>query len=153
MSVNLAEYSVLQKKKVTIQYNSKPDSQGAVELVELEGTLMAAQPGIGVMFRPARHNQGQLIDEADIVDIISAPTKPRVLKQKNLRVIGAEDVRHHLADRHAYPLTWVNQATPEQALEAHSGIDHTDLGHKHSATETEAEVEVENTETEVTESE
>lgn len=141
MSVNLAEYSDLKNKKVTLQYNSSPGEDGTVELVEAEGTLMAAQPGIGVMFRPSRHNQGQLIDEGNIVDIIAAPSKPRNIKQKNLRVVAADDVRAHLADRHAYPLTWVNQASPEQAMEAHAGIDHADLGHKHSATEAEADTE------------
>lgn len=137
MSVDLTEYEGVTNKKVTVQYNGEPDESGQRELLESDGTLMAVQPTIGVMFRPKGSNRGILIDKENLVAIVTPPPAAKKIKQKNFKLVTEEDVKQHLADRHAYPLSWVNDATPEQALEAHASIDHAELGHKHSAVKAE----------------
>ncbi len=137
MSVNLAEVEDLQNKRVTIQYN-KTDTDGEKTMVEAEGVLMAVSAEIGVMFRPRGHNQGLLIEVDNIESIVAVPTAPKKIKQKVLKEVDLGDVRAHLAERHGYPLAWANQASPEQAAEAHNGLDHADLGHKHGDAPAEA---------------
>lgn len=131
MSVNLAEVEAFTDKRVTVQYNSDADADGTREVIEQDGTLMAAQPGIGIMFRPKGQNQGVLVDEANVLDIVLAPTPPKKVRQKKLKEISTSDARQHLADRHGTSLEWVNTATPEQALEYHGTLNHEDLGHTH----------------------
>lgn len=134
--LDLAQYEALENKTVTLVFT---DEKG--EQVESEGKLQAVAPGKGIMFRRRGKQMADLVDEDKIISITPVAEAPKKVSAKKLKVVTIEDSRHHLADRHGYTLTQVNGATPEQALLAHQGIDHADLGHTHEDAEsTEATV-------------
>lgn len=70
--------------------------------------------------------------------------KPRELKQRRLDPLGISNARHHLLDRHAWPIRSVNAMTDAEAMTQHALQDHGLLGHYHqSRDDLAAEVETE----------
>jgi hypothetical protein len=133
MPFDLSTVEPLVDKKVIITYNlSEPDEDGNTA-TEVEATMMAVAPGIGIMVRPRGKQQGLLIEENDIENIVQVAAVARPIKQKLLREMNLDDVRQHLADRHGVAVTWLNAAAPQQAFDYHADIDHSDLAHTHGS--------------------
>lgn len=132
MSVDPKTLTDFKGKKVILH---KKQDDGTIE--ELEGKVEEASP-IGVAFKTKGKSGLDLLSPDQIEELSLAPTSPKKLRQKKLGLATADTVRSHLVDRHGMPLSKANEATDEQALDLHSRIDHSDLGHKHEA-KTEAE--------------
>lgn len=143
MALDLAPYEELTDKKVIVKYNV-PDGDTKV-LTELEGTLMAVAPGIGVMVRPKGKQQGELINLEDLAEenpIEVAAASVRDLKPQALKPVGVDDARKHLVERHGYKISDINQMSPTDAYTFHEQLDHNDLGHNHTRGEKDEPAEV-----------
>lgn len=124
------DYSQYADQKVIVTVNlDEPNDKGETA-VEIEGTALAANE-LGILLKPKGRTKAELIEASKIEQVQFAPEKARDLKAKSLKVVGYGDARQHLLDRHGVALAWVNGATEAQALEYHSGLDHSDLGHNH----------------------
>lgn len=127
MPYDLAEAAKLAEKKITVVYTI----EGENEALEVEGTLMAAAE-MGIMLRQRGHQQGEFVHSHQIESIVPLSTANKKITQKLLKPILLDDARAHLADRHGYTLSQVNEMTGTEALSLHDNLDHSDLGHKHS---------------------
>jgi hypothetical protein len=65
------------------------------------------------------------------------------IKQRALLPLDAAKARRHLLDYHSVSLSWINENSPETALEYHETLDHSDLGHNHEKVEKEEAAEEE----------
>ena len=133
MALDLAPYEELTDKKVVVRYNV-PDGDEKV-LTELEGTLMAVAPNIGIMVRPKGKQQGELIKLEDLAEenpIEVAAASIRDLKPQSLKPVSVDDARKHLVERHGYKISEINPMSPTDAYSFHESLDHTDLGHNHN---------------------
>lgn len=131
MSYNFAEADALTGKRVTIVYNlDEPDASGNLA-VEVEGIVMAAAE-MGVMIRLRGMQVGEMIHADKVESIAPISGNNRDVVARILKPSTLDDVRAHLADRHGFTLSTVNSLTSLAGFTAHGGIDHENLGHKHS---------------------
>lgn len=99
-------------------------------LKELEGKVEAASAA-GIAFKEKGKREVDLIEPVNVEEIALAPTKPKNLPQKKLKLVAENNARQHLLDRHGYDRSVVNGMEDDQAFAEHEDIDHSDLGHKH----------------------
>lgn len=131
MSVDTSTLEGLSGKNVILHQIADDGS-----VVELEGKVEAASE-MGVAFKEKGKRDVVLVEVSQIEEISAAPTKPKTLAQKKLKLIGEGQARQHLLDRHGYERSTVNGLTDEQAFQIHEDIDHADLGHRHEETKVE----------------
>lgn len=90
-----------------------------------------------------------LIEASWIVpdSIEEVPDTPREIRSRRLDPLSLSNARHHLIERHGWPLKsgmvngvhWlrgINEMTDQEAQDAHSSLDHSLLGHYHQSRET-----------------
>lgn len=99
-------------------------------LDELEGKVESASE-VGMAFKEKGKRDLRLIEPSQIEEIDLAPEAPRKAPQKKLQQVSEKGARQHLLDRHGYLRSWANEVSDEEAFAEHSGIDHSDLGHRH----------------------
>lgn len=98
------------------------------------GTVKAASAA-GVAFKPKGQSSVKLLELREILAGEAAPEKPKPITQSKQKPVPEGQMRRHLATYHGISLKWCREATEEQAVEFHNGVDHSDLGHKHVAEE------------------
>lgn len=130
MAVNAEELAQFLNKKVIFH---TINADGSV--TEREGKVEAAS-AFGVFFKEKGKSSGDLYEPKDIEEIMLVPEAPKKIRQKKMKLVEEGQVRQHLVDRHGMPVSKANELTEEQAVELHNRIDHTDLGHRHEASET-----------------
>lgn len=127
--VDLSQYA---DKKVTVIRNlPEPNEEGATS-VEVEGVVQVAND-IGLLLKPKGQVKFELIAKDEIEEVYIAREAQRNLKRSKLNLVKLGQARRHLLERHGIQLSWVNNATEEQAFEYHESLDHEqlDLGHIH----------------------
>lgn len=129
MSVNAEELKRYLNKKVTLH---TIEAGGSIK--EREGKVDAASE-FGVAFKEKGKASVDLYEVAQIEEISAAPETPKKIRQKKLKPIEDGQVRQHLVDRHGMPVSKANELDEKQATELHDRIDHSDLGHRHEASE------------------
>lgn len=83
-------------------------------------------------------NDSILLSRRSVTEIILV-THITEIRIKRTRVVvrllreltKADDIRQHLADRHAVFISVLRMISPDTAMKMHDRIDHRDLGHKH----------------------
>lgn len=88
--------------------------------------LVAAATGLVIQTK----SRSEIINMDDVIDII-LEQKARRLSRRKLGVIPDDAVRQHLLDRHGMPLDLVKKLDVAAAVEIHSKVDHSKLGHVH----------------------
>lgn len=101
-------------------------------VAEREGKVDGASEA-GMAFKEKGRRDVELILPNQIEELSLAPTKPKKLSQKKLKLVTESNVRQHLLDRHALTRAAVNEMSDEEGLAVHEAIDHSDLGHRHVA--------------------
>lgn len=134
MTIAPAELEDYSEKTVELVVNREGEE------VTLQGKIELASE-VGVAFKPRRKRDVDFIEPSDIISIKEVEESGSDLKQKKLPPLEPAKVRAHLIDRHGAPLSQVNALSPEQAVELHNKIDHSDLGHKHLTPEEQAKKE------------
>lgn len=127
MSVDPKELEKYSGKQVLVHVI---EDDGSVS--EKEGKFEEASE-VGVAFKEKGKRDVDLLLPEEIEEVTAAPTKPKKLVQKKLKPATESTARQHLADRHGYDLTDLNEMSDEQAFSDHEEIDHENLGHKHEA--------------------
>jgi len=132
------DYKDLERKTVVFTVKNADETETVVE-----GIVEAASPA-GIAFRQKGKSQLQLLEVGDIVRHEVVPEKPKVLKQKVLKLVEVTKVRQHLADAHGINLNWLNSVSNEDAAEYHDSLAHVDgengpLGHRHEEPKAEGE--------------
>lgn len=133
MSVDPKELEKFSGKQVIVHVIT---DDGSVE--EKEGKFEEASE-VGVAFKEKGKRDVDLLLPEQIEEVAAAPSKPKKLTQKKLKPATESTARQHLADRHGYDLSDLNEMSDEQAFSDHEDIDHTNLGHKHESDEDEAD--------------
>lgn len=115
-------------KRVKVVYTPS----GETTPVELVGEVAAANPQ-AILLRPKGRTMGVIIDAPYIESIALDAEKPPEIKPKTLKDPTLSSVRGHLADRHGWSLTDVNdpEFDEESAFKAHLDIDHQGISHTH----------------------
>jgi len=98
----------------------------------LNGTLEAANPGVGAVLKPKGKARTILLEWDEIQEISRKARGPKKLRQKHLKPIEITAVRDHLIDRHGYELEAIQALSDQEAAEFHDGLDHSTLGHDHA---------------------
>jgi len=115
------------KLKVSLVYvNDRTNEE-----VTHDGVVESATP-MGILFRIKGHSVPDLILAENLHGYDVLKEKPTQYKSTRLDPSTEHNVRRHLADRHAFPLTVVNAMTDEEALLKHAEIEHSDLSHFHA---------------------
>lgn len=126
----VTDYSEYTGKKVILTLKDPNDpKEGSVEV---EGQVQAAT-AVGMLFKPKGRTTSDIIEPGNILgcELVSDDRKVVV---KYIKEVNLGATRSHLADRHGFLLSMVNDLTEEAATEAHVK-QHAeygkDLGHIH----------------------
>lgn len=125
MSVTLEDLQPHVEKEAVLHLKQDDGS-----LKEVTGTIKAATVA-GVPFKTKGKAGIDLLTVDQIEEVAAAPPKAKSVTQKKIDLVADGGMRQHLADRHGIELEWCKNATEEQAVEFHNGIDHSKLGHVH----------------------
>lgn len=126
MSVGNDELASLVGKKVILSYLNNS------LLREIDGTLLAVVPDKAILVRDRSDN----VNVTVLLNLIESIEKADESRGKKVvaRVLASvtnSNVNSHLADRHGYLVSVINQVSIEMALKLHGRIDHEDMGHTH----------------------
>jgi hypothetical protein len=125
-STEAVDYSQYSKQKVTVTVvGAEPNS--AEEMLGYVETGNA----LGLLFRPAKKTQFQLIEAANILEVFVEPVPDKKVQIKSLGDIKAGAVRQHVADRHGIKREILDALSEDEATTKHAGIDHSGLYHNH----------------------
>ena len=126
------DYSQYNGKKVVVIRNLAEANEKGETAVEVEGTIQAANARGGLL-KPKGKSSYELIEMKEIEDVRLVETSVKPIKRKKLKPVEIGGARNHLAERHGYSLSEVNEMTEEDALTEHESIDHeaSDIGHVH----------------------
>lgn len=127
MTVNPQSLEEFSGKQVILHLRQE---DGSVK--ELEGKVEDASE-VGMAFKEKGKRDVDLVLPDQIEEIALAPSKPKTLAQKKLKLVTESNARQHLLDRHGYDRSVVNGMDDGKAFSEHEDIDHSDLGHKHAA--------------------
>ena len=129
MTTAVADTAEYVGKKVVI---TKRAADGTA--VEVIGTCEAYNDA-ALLLKPKGKTQFELIEAADIEQVVLAPEGDKKIKAKKIKPAPLGSAKSHLLERHGLTLTYVNGLTEEQAYEVHESLDHValDLGHIHVA--------------------
>lgn len=108
------------------------------DAIEREGKIEAGSIA-GIAFKEKGKRDVELIEPDEIVEIAEAPEKPKKLLIKKLKAASVNNARAHLADRHGWSRSELNNMTDDEAFNLHDELDHDDLGHKHLVEEDDEE--------------
>lgn len=132
MSVGDDELESLINKRINVHYFD--GSTGVEILHERQGTLLAVITGKAILVRFPGEDKPQSI-ETKFIQLIEAAKTDRTKKvvQKILVHPILANINAHLADKHNYLLSVVNDVPPVMAMRLHDRIEHDDLGHSHNS--------------------
>jgi hypothetical protein len=127
MSVKAADLAGYLNKMVVVQVDTSEDDtdedfeevSGRLETVTEYGIVIKTKTG--PVMRPISR----------LLDIEPDDSKPGKVIKRHLEPVDRPNARQHLADRHGWPVSLLGPLSPAAAIEAHSKIDHRDLGHGH----------------------
>lgn len=119
-------YAHLKNQKVIAVVNLKGKT------VEFVGTLMGLHAR-GIAIKPSGRANIEMISPTDLEDLRAVPAEP--IKRKAMRPIISGETRQHIADRHGWKISVLNdeQSNEARAHELHESIDHKHLSHYHEA--------------------
>lgn len=124
--------SFVDKRVVVTQNLDEPNAKGE-KAIEVEGTVGAWNPNMGLAIKPKGKVSLEIIPAAAIEDVRLADDSNRALKRSTLRTVKLGAARKHLLERHGYKLADVNGMSEQQAFDFHATLNHEelDLGHVH----------------------
>lgn len=134
MTTATQNYTELVGKKVILQANEGD------EVVDIRGKLEAAND-FGILIKPKGKASSQLIENGEIVSLeLDEDAAPKSsgfkLKARRVNPVTESNVRRHLLDGHGVQLSYVNQVTAAQALQAHTSLHEgeaaSEIGHFHA---------------------
>lgn len=97
------------------------NGEGDVE--SLEGKAEVANES-GLLLKVKGRSGLQLIALDRVEALEFAPETPKKIATKTVKVIGYGKVRQHLADRHGWTVSDLEEVSEEDALNTHQGLDH-----------------------------
>lgn len=130
MGATVTDYAEYTGKKVILTVKDPNDlAEGSIEI---EGQVQAATT-VGMLFKPKGRTTSDIIEPDNILgcELIADDRK---VTPKYIKPVGIGLTRTHLADRHGFLLSVVNNLTEETAEAAHTKqhAEHgKDLGHIH----------------------
>lgn len=128
MSVGDDELDSLLDKRVNVNFNDGTD------FVHKQGTLLAVVPGKAILVKLAGQEKPTTIELKDLGIIeLSRIDRSKKVTQRILVEPVEANVNSHLADKHNFLLSVINDVPPDMGMRLHGKIDHDDLGHKHDS--------------------
>ena len=131
MTVTAEQMEQYEGQKVIVTVLPNPDKEetenqtyeGKAEVANATGMLLKAKGRSGL----------HLLALDQVVGVEFAPEKPKKIAVKTVKVVKYGNVRQHLADRHGYTTDDLVEVSEEQALDAHTNLDHAaeSLAHVH----------------------
>jgi len=116
-----------QKVIVTVLPNAEKEE---TENQTYEGKAEVAN-GTGMLLKAKGRSGLHLLALDQIVNVEFAPEKPKKIAVKTVKKVKFGNVRQHLADRHGYTVADLDEVTEENALDAHTNLDHAAEGLAH----------------------
>lgn len=121
MTVAADQMKQYEGQKVTAVILPEEGTEG--EPQTLEGKAEVANES-GLILKAKGKSGLQLFSLERVESLEFAAEEPKKVTVKTVKVIGYGKVRQHLADRHGYTVTDLEDFSEEEALHTHNNLDH-----------------------------